>query len=166
MKMNDYLFFGSILLLIWGCTSSKQVVKERTPLNTYSFSQLDSLAELEERPIAVFLHADWCKYCRNMEQTTFQNENVIPLLNEQFYFISFNGEHKENISFKGHEFAYRPNGRSSGTHELALALGTIEGTLVYPTLIILNPRYEIIFEYGGFLGARQLRSILSRASKK
>lgn len=139
---------------------------EGASLTTYTFDQLDSLMAVAERPAAVFLHADWCKFCRNMEQTTFQNKAIIRLLNEAFYFISFDGEQREKVSFNQHEFAYQPNGRNSGTHQLAFALGAIDGTLAYPTLVILNSQYEIVFQHGAFLGARQLQLILTRASEK
>lgn len=159
-KTKHYLFLSLCLLLASGCSSTKKVVLDEIVLASYSFAQLDSLLALEKRPIAVFLHAEWCTFCKNMEQTTFRNKQVIELLNEKFYFISFDGEQKESVSFNQHEFNYQPNGRSSGTHELAVALGTVDGSLVYPTLVILNPQYEIVFQHGAFLGARQMKLIL------
>ncbi len=100
-----------------------------------------------------------------MEYTTLRNEKVVQLLNDKFYFIPFDGEYREEILFKDHKFAFQPNGRRSGTHELARALGTIDGEMIYPTLVILSPADEIVFQYGAYLGARQMRSILAKAAK-
>ena len=150
-------------LLTLACSSTREQATASVPLNSYAFSERDSLMKLESRPTAIFLHAEWCKFCKNMEQTTLKNEQVIQLLNEEFYFVSFDGEQRQSIAFNGHNFAFRPNGRSSGTHELATALGTIDGTLTYPTLVILNRDNEIVFQFGSFLSARQLRSVLKKA---
>lgn len=95
-----------------------------------------------------------------MEQTTFQNEKVIQLLNKKYYFLSFDGEQKESVVFKQHVFKYKPTGRNSGTHELATALGTIDGTLTYPAFVILNPQYEIVFQHNAFLNAKEMKAVL------
>ena len=170
MRGSLYLLMGSYILIAAGCASTSG--KLGTPaaasqkLQQFSFSQLDSLMVIQQRPVAVFLHAEWCKYCKNMEQTTFQNESVTHLLNERYYFISFDGEQKEKVIFNNHTFDYKPNGRNSGTHQLATALGTVEGILAYPTFIILNPKYEIIFQYNGFLAGQDLEAILGWVVEK
>lgn len=139
MQVSTYsvLLIGALALA--ACSSPKSVNEPSMPLQSFSFSQVDSLRSIEERPLAIFLHAEWCKYCKNMEYTTLRNEKVRQLLNDKFYFVPFDGEYREEILFKGHKFNFQPNGRRSGTHELARALGTIDGEMIYPTLVILNP---------------------------
>lgn len=129
-------------------------------LNHYSFEQIDSLQRIEARPIVIFLHTDWCKYCQNMKNTTLQNERIIKNLNEQFYFVDLNGEEKHAITFKGHTFRFKPTGSNTGVHELAEALGTLDGTLSYPALCILNKNNEIIFQYNTFLNSKAFQQIL------
>lgn len=99
-----------------------------------------------------------------MEQTTFQNQQVIELLNNRFYFISFNGEQQEDVVFRNHLFRYQPTGRNTGTHELASALGSMEGVLSYPALVILNPEYELVFQHNAFIEAKSLTAILRSGS--
>ena len=98
-----------------------------------------------------------------MEQTTFKNERVIQLLNDHFYFVSFDGEQKESVEFNGVKFEYVPSGYSSGTHQLATAIATIDGVLAYPSFVILNQEYEIIFQHNAFLGPGELESVLRNA---
>lgn len=95
-----------------------------------------------------------------MINTTFQHEQIIKTLNEQFYFIDFNGEEKRSITFQKHTFRFKPSGNNTGVHELAEALGTKDGTLSYPTLCILNQHNEIIFQHNAFLNAKTLKGIL------
>ena len=95
-----------------------------------------------------------------MEQTTLQNEQVVQLLNEKYYFISFDGEQQEDVFFRKHLFKYQPSGRNTGTHELATALGAMEDVLTYPTFVLLNPDYEIVFQYNAFLNGREMEEVL------
>ncbi len=166
MKGSIYLLMIPFILMLVGCALPKGKLGAPTSvLKHYRFSELDSLMSKEQRPLAVFLHTDWCRYCKHMEQTTLQNQQVIELLNKQYYFISFNGEQKEKVTFQNHLFQYRPTGRKTGTHELASALGTVKGVLTYPVLIILNPEYEVVFQHNSFIKAQTLAAILRSGSK-
>ncbi len=160
MNYKIYLYF-ILFLTTLSCASSKQSSEtSSTVLSQYQFSELDGLMENEQRPVAVFLHAPWCKYCKNMEQTTLQNEAVKKMLNEKYYLISFDGEQKENVFFQQRNFKYQPTGRNTGTHELAKALGTIDGVLTYPAFVLLNSKYEIVFQHNAFLNNKEMEKIL------
>ncbi|MDF9795448.1 thioredoxin-related protein [Catalinimonas alkaloidigena] len=128
--------------------------------SAFSFQQLDSLQQIEERPVLVFIHTDWCRYCQNMKHTTFQDETVRARLESAFYFISLDAESKQDIMLQGQAFQYRPTGNGTGQHELAQLLGNVEGKLSFPTLCFLNADYEIIYQRVGFVSAKQLRALL------
>lgn len=55
-----------------------------------TFEEVDTLSV--KKPVIIFLHTDWCKYCRVMEETTFKNKEVIEKLNSDYYFVSFDAE--------------------------------------------------------------------------
>jgi len=133
---------------------------------TYAFGQVDSLMQEEERPLVVFIHTDWCRYCNAMKNTTFQDEAVIELLNENFYFLSLDGEEKRDITFRNYTFSFQPTGNGSGVHQLAAQLGTTDdGELSFPVLVILNPQYEIVFQYSGFLSGKALKKVLKKMAE-
>src|SRR5687767_8787784 len=77
-------------------------------LNVVQFGALDSLQRIHKKPVVVFIHTDWCKYCGAMKNATLKKKDVIQLLNEKFYFVSFNAEQKEDIEFSGKKFIYKP----------------------------------------------------------
>ncbi len=164
MKHKVYFLWMSFLFLTLGCASLTQ--KSSSPsiasvtLEQHSFEELDSLIASAPRPIAVFFHTDWCKYCHTMSQTTLQDDRVVELLNRDYYFISFDAEQKESVIFRNHLFRYQARGRTTGTHELATALGTMEDGLAYPAMVLLNKEYEIVFQYNAFMNARTLRKVL------
>lgn len=133
---------------------------------TYSFEELDSLQRIEQRPVVVFLHADWCTICQAMELATWQDDQVMELLEEQFYFIEFDGESERSVDFQGHTFEYLPTGSNTGIHELAQALGTFEGKVAFPTTVILNREYAIIFQYNAYLGIEEMQAVLEEARSR
>jgi thioredoxin-related protein len=154
---------ASLLVLFIFCslgTSYGQV------MNAVTFHQLDSLQKSEQKPVLVFIHTSWCKYCKAMEHTTFQDQKLKELLNKSFYFIELNAEEKREIIVKGQTFRYRPNGTGAGQHELAQELGMIDGKISFPTLSFLNADYEIIYQQPGFLTAKELMEILKVLNKQ
>ncbi|MEJ7766662.1 MAG: thioredoxin family protein [Chitinophagaceae bacterium] len=148
---NIALMLSSILLTHFSWAQIKQV----------KFEQLDSLQKAEERPVVVFLHTSWCKYCSLMKNTTLKNKEVEKLLNQKFYFISLDIEEKSDISFRKHTFKYKPTGTTTGVHELAEQLGTVKGKLAYPGICFLNADSEIIYQREGFLSSKAFSYILT-----
>ena len=119
---------------------------------------LDSVDQLmieEERPIAIFMHTSWCKFCKHMEASTFENSEVITLLNDKFYFARLDGEVQESINFMGKDFP--PDQKS---HTLVRALSDPEKGVSYPTFVLLNPNMEITFRHEGYLSKNDLKQVL------
>ena len=127
-----------------------------------SFSQLDSLQKKDPRKVVVFIHTDWCRYCRAMEETTFKNAAVKKFLNNEFYFVFLNAEEKQDILFNRHVFKFKPTGSGTGIHELAEQLGTIKGSGTYPAFCFLNEKNEIIYQVADYISARDFKNILDR----
>ncbi len=132
----------------------------------FSFEVVDTLQQLEQRPVMVFIHTDWCRFCAAMKTETFTNNTLVELLNEHFYFIDFDGESTAPVDFNGRTFHYKPTGANTGVHELAVALGTLNGKLSYPVLCILNPQFEIIYQHNSFINANELRTVLEMVMLK
>ena len=150
-------------LLVVGCSTTRSGVDRSDTLQLTSFSVLDGLMQKDPRPIAVFIHTDWCQYCQGMRQRGFRDPQVVQLLNSRYYFISFDAEQEEEVVFQGQTFAFQPTGRNTGTHALAQALGSIEGVLTYPSFVLLNADFEIIFQHNAYLTGSDLQKILVEA---
>lgn len=146
----------SVLLLFYSSVLIGQI-------QSYTFEEIDSLQQVSPKNVLVFIHTDWCKYCQSMEHSTFVDDEVIILMNDSFRFVRLNGEEKKKITFHGRLFKYKPTGRNTGVHELAEQLGTQNKKLSYPSLCILNSKYEIIFQYDQFISATELLRVLYAA---
>ena len=150
------------LFIFFGCfTIYAQERKGKEVLNIFTFEEVEELHQQIPKPILVFLYTDWCKICFGMKKTTFKNKKVIQLINEKFYFIKLNAEEKQDITFLGKMFTYKPSGTNTGMHELADELGTIKKTITYPSTIILNTVFEIEAQLAGLYNAREMMDILT-----
>ena len=145
---------GVIIILVYMLLAIPQITMAQ--LHSFSFEQLDSLQEVEERPIAVFIHTDWCKYCNAMLNTTFKSEAVQISLNQSFYYVELNAENKNEIRFRNRVFKFKPTGNDLGIHELAEQLAMLNGRVNYPTMCFLNSDFEIVFQYSEFVDAGKM----------
>ena len=152
MKKNFYL------LLLLCCVIPAGFAQ----LQSISFEEIDSLQGIEKRKTIVFIQTDWCQFCHAMKNNTFKNEEIIEELNNAFYFIDFNAEEKRTVVFNKTTFQFKPTGNTSGTHELAIALGTINKQLHFPVLCVLNSENVIIFQHSGYLKPKELKLILAK----
>ncbi len=125
----------------------------------HPLEKADEMLETEARNLVIFLHTDWCQYCKAMQKTTFNNSKIRKLLTGNFYFAELNAEEKRTVKFGGQTYGYKPTGVNTGFHELATAL-SVDGKTSFPSLVILNPKREIIFNYNGFLSAADLEIVL------
>lgn len=130
-------------------------------ITNYQFEDLEKLQQAEKRPVLVFIHTDWCKYCLTMDNTTFKNREIIELINNHFYFVKFNAEERRSIKFKKSVFKFKPSGVNTGVHELAEQLGTVDRKISYPTLCFLNYNDEVIFQYPQYINPKELKNTLN-----
>ncbi|WP_027384234.1 thioredoxin family protein [Epilithonimonas caeni] len=154
MKIRDLILRLAILgssLLSGICFSQ---------IKNHQFEELENLQKSELRNAIVLIKTDWCNYCKAMENTTFKDQKVIECINKNYYFVELNSEEKREIHFAEKTFRYKPTGFNTGVHELGETL--TEGKTTYPSLIILNPQNEIVFQYNGYLKASELLDILNK----
>lgn len=152
-----------IIFIFFSCfTNYAQERKGKEVLTIFTFEEVEKLQQQAPKPILVFLYTDWCKICFGMKKTTFQNKEVIQLLNDAFYLIYLNGEEKKDITFLGNTFTYKPTGTTTGIHELANELGIIKNRIAYPTTIILNTAFEIDAQLIGFYNSEKMIRMLTK----
>lgn len=59
-----------------------------------------ALAVSSGKKVYINFHADWCKYCTKMANTTFKSTKVIAFLNENFVAIQVDTEKEESVARK------------------------------------------------------------------
>lgn len=122
-------------------------------------SKADSAMTRQAKPLLILLSTDWCKFCHMQKSQLRKNKEFIKKA-DSFYYVEFNAESKENIRFNGQDYHFRPSGASTGIHEFAEALNGSE-RVAYPTWVLLDKNYQVLFRYNGVLAPKQLNELLT-----
>ncbi len=129
----------------------------------YSWEEAHELSKTKPKKIFVDVYTDWCGWCKRMDKTTFQDPEIIKLLNEHFYPVKFNAEQKGEIMFGETTFKFVDQGRR-GYHQLAFAL--LDGRMGYPAFVMLDETFARIMISPGYKKAPQLLKELNFAKEE
>jgi thioredoxin-related protein len=128
-------------------------------VNALPIEKVDNSMRTSARPVLILLTTDWCKYCQLQKEQLRKNKDFKAKA-ETFYFVEFNAEQKEDVTFHEHTYGYKSTGISTGIHELAVALSG-EKSVSFPAWILLDKDYQVLFRYNGVLSSQQLKEILN-----
>lgn len=162
IKYPGIIFLSAFLMLSFSAVpenveNESHEGEKNTEIRWMSFEEAIDLKNTNKKYF-IYVYTDWCGWCTRLKNTTFQDEKVIRLLNEEFIPISFNGESKKTVNFKGQEFKYVENG-PRGIHQLSMAL--LNNQPSYPSLVFLDEEMNMIQPLPGYKSAEDLTIILT-----
>jgi thioredoxin-related protein len=164
-----------IIVSLTGLTAFVGAPKPSTAVQWTTFQELNTLASSskwskQKRKVVVDLYTDWCGWCKRMDAATYANPEIAAYMNEHYYAIKFDAEQKDSVVFGGRTYKFivtqqlkDQNGnvvREKGTHELALALGSNNGRIGYPTTVFLDEDLNLLQALPGYLGPDQFKPML------
>ncbi|MFZ5553440.1 MAG: thioredoxin family protein [Bacteroidota bacterium] len=157
-KINIFLLL--FFFVIPGQTfAQKKTAKE---IQWLTFEQLKDSMAVKPKKIFIDLYAQWCEPCKMMDKKTFTNKWVIRSLNENYYAVKFDGERKDTIEYNGKKYWFEQVNEKGGANQLALDLGKENGTIRYPTVIILDEKYQLLYRLASYMDATALDEILQQ----
>jgi len=98
-----------------------------------------------KKPIILNLYADWCGFCKRMDNETFTDTGVINYINENYIPVKFNAETKSKATFLGINYSYIEAARAN-----YLAFVLTGGRLSYPATVVVDNKgiaEKLIFGY-------------------
>jgi len=136
-------------------TDSSNKIEKAAPKNfTLTFNEGLEKAAKEKKNMVVDFYADWCHWCKVMDEKTFNNKEVSIKLKERFITVRINAEDpKETVTFKGHTF---------NNVELTQAF-RVTG---FPSLAFISPEHEVITVMPGYIPADKFIYILDYIDQK
>jgi thioredoxin-related protein len=127
-------------------------------INWVTWEEAEELSQTEPRKIFVDVYTEWCGYCKKLDNTTLSNPAVVNYINNTYYAIKFDAEHKNDINLNGKVYTYVPSGKR-GYNELAKEI--LKGQMSYPTLVFLDEGFDMIQPIKGFQDIKTMKQILS-----
>ena len=127
MKPSLFIFFLVSALSYY--------VDAQVQFETASYFELLEGQELD-RPIFIDVYTTWCGPCKQMDKTTFQDESVGTLLNDNFICLKWDAD----------DVKYRADARRLGVN-------------AYPTYLFLDPTGKLISSPSGYRDATNFMSL-------
>ena len=105
-------------------------------------------AKNSQKPVMIDFFAEWCHWCKVMDEKTFSDKTVAEYLNENFVIIKLDAENKNNtLSFRG---------KKMNSAELTQAFG-VTG---FPSLAFLNKEQNPLTVIPGHIPPEKFIGIL------
>ncbi len=146
-KTLQYMKFLILIFTLFTVVTSVAQTDQR--VKWHHIEGVQALSLEDPRPIFVEFTADWCGWCKKMEKTTFKDEKVVSLLNNDYYSVKLNFDSKDTFIFDGKEYTSK---------QLAKAYG-IEGL---PTMIVFSPNLN---DHSLIVGYQKGKQFLSKLEK-
>ena len=150
IKIRNLICLFGILLFVANEVDAQRKIQWRT------WKEVSELQKTNPKKIFVDIYTDWCGWCKKMDEATFQLDHIAKYVNENFYAIKFDAEHKSDIKFNGKSYKYVRNGKR-GYNELAVEL--TKGRLSFPTVVFLDEANQVIQPIPGFLNSETFEMI-------
>ncbi len=115
------------------------------------FDERASVAAKEKKYIFVEFYADWCSYCKMMDETTLVHKDVVKELKENFVVVKINTESKEKLYWDGRSISMETFSAMMGVESL-------------PTMVFLNSKQEVVGSHASFVDAKTLLALLTYIS--
>lgn len=98
------------------------------------------------KPVYLFVHTEWCTFCKKMKASTFADPKVQELLNDKFIALEINPETSGTTNFLGEKLSYA---------DAAARLG-VRG---YPASYFFGPDGSLLGGQPGFIDAAMFADI-------
>ena len=131
-------------------------------INWLTFEQLEDSLAVKPKKVFIDFYADWCAYCKKMDEVAYKDPRVISILNTDYYAVKMNAEASREIIFDGQRFTNKQFGKKRyPVHEIALLLGSREGIpFSLPAIVILDESFTITKRYFEYLSPKKMQMVL------
>jgi thioredoxin-related protein len=123
-----------------------------------TLEQAETQLATEQKKILVYMHTEWCGWCKRMERETFSNPTIVDIIDKHFYAVKFDAESGDTLFFKGRSFVNHNPRQKRHYHELAKAL--MQGKMSFPSVVYLDEMMNGITVVPGFFPAARFEPVL------
>lgn len=113
--------------------NSQQTVEttKKDKIEWLTFEEAMKKSAQDKKPIFVDVYTDWCGWCKKMDKNTFQTQEVMEYVAQNYHAVKVDAESEEATSFDGQKLTYR---------QLSGGVFKVTG---YPSIVLINSKKEV-----------------------
>ncbi|GMR09036.1 MAG: hypothetical protein BMS9Abin26_2048 [Gammaproteobacteria bacterium] len=141
MRLRIYTIFIFLLFMLGGPSANAEEWNylQKSKINWREYNEQAFLeASKKNKPLYVFIFADWCPWCKKFETESLETKLIRSLLSEKFIPVAINQEKQPDLSKQ-------------------------LGARLVPASVLLTPKNRRIVRFYGFLTAQELSDILNKS---
>ncbi len=96
-----------------------------------TFEEAMAKSAQDNKPIFVDVYTDWCGWCKKMDKNTFQTDEVIEYVAQNYHAVKLDAESQDATSFDGQKLTYR---------QLSGGVFKVTG---YPSIVLINNKKQV-----------------------
>jgi len=156
-KMKLLLIIFRVFLL------SPALFAQHSEIKWLPFEQLEDSLALKPKKVFIDFYADWCVYCKKMDEAAYKNVEVIKILNSEYYAVKMNAETRDTIIFDGQVYRNKAYGKKRNpVHEIPLLLASREGIpFSLPALVLFDENFQITKRYFEYISPKKMLKVLN-----
>ncbi len=152
------------LLSIFMCfVISPTLFAQQTKIKWLTFEQLEDSLALKPKKVFIDFYADWCVYCKKMDEAAYKNVEVIKILNTEYYAVKMNAESRDTIIFDEQTYKNTAYGKKRNpVHEIPLLLASREGIpFSLPAIVVFDKNFQITQRYFEYISPKKMLKVLN-----
>ena len=146
-----YGFTGLLIVLLAGgfTMNPHEVAADRgdDSFNWLKLEEAQQQASETGKTVFVFVEAEWCGFCRQMEREVFPDERVIGVVNEYYLPVTIDVDSRDRVRFNGEEMTEREFAR----------LMNVRAT---PTILFIDPEGVELGRQEGYNPTDRFKAVL------
>lgn len=133
-------------------------LKGQNKVRWVSWDQASEKINKGNKKFLVYIYYNPCKWCKQLEERTLNNDHVAKFINNNFYALNLNAMSSDKIVLGTQSFTTVRIGKYD-FHELSADL--LSGDMTFPAIVILDENFRKIGIWDGYLDVFDMEMRLS-----
>ncbi|WP_339622823.1 thioredoxin family protein [uncultured Winogradskyella sp.] len=138
------------------------VIAQKQTVEWLSFEALEQALLTQPKKVMIHFYADWCVYCKKMEQDVYTKPAIAAQLSTNYYAVKFNVESTDTVAFGGKKFLNLNIGKSrTAYHQIAELLArSATKDILLPAVVFLDEEINIEKRLFRYIAPKELLGLL------
>ena len=104
---------------------------KKTKIEWLTFEKAMKKSAEDKKPIFIDVYTDWCGWCKKMDKNTFQTDEVVEYVAQNYHAVKLDAESEDATLLDGQKLTYR---------QLSGGVFKVTG---YPSIVLINSKKEM-----------------------